>query len=52
MVAVLDVLSSHGAFLIEDDWARDLSLDGEPPGPLISRDTDGHMSTSDRSRRA
>ena len=41
--AVFDILSAHGAFLIEDDWARDLSLDGQPPGPLISRDTDGHI---------
>jgi DNA-binding transcriptional MocR family regulator len=41
--AALDILSTHGAFLIEDDWARDLSLDGQPPGPLISRDTDGHI---------
>ena len=41
--AVLDIISSHRAFLVEDDWARDLSLDGQPPGPLISRDTDGHV---------
>ena len=41
--AVLDILSAHGAFLIEDDWARDLSLEGQPPAPLITRDTDGHV---------
>ncbi|GAA0510890.1 transcriptional regulator [Paractinoplanes deccanensis] len=32
-----------GAFLIEDDYARDLTIDGEPPRPLVSDDPDGHV---------
>ncbi len=41
--AVLDVLRTHGAFLIEDDWARDLALEGPPPAPLLCGDPDGHV---------
>ncbi|MEU8813330.1 PLP-dependent aminotransferase family protein [Actinoplanes sp. NPDC048796] len=32
-----------GAFLIEDDYARDLTIDGEPPRPLVADDSDGHV---------
>jgi DNA-binding transcriptional MocR family regulator len=32
-----------GAFLIEDDYARDLTIEGEPPPPLAAGDTDGHV---------
>ncbi|MEH1098914.1 aminotransferase-like domain-containing protein [Micromonospora sp. CPCC 205561] len=32
-----------GAFLIEDDYARDLALDGEAPPPLAADDPDGHV---------
>ncbi|MFF5079065.1 PLP-dependent aminotransferase family protein [Actinoplanes sp. NPDC000266] len=32
-----------GAFLIEDDYARDLTIDGEPPRPLVADDPDGHV---------
>ncbi len=32
-----------GAFLIEDDWARDFALDGAPPRPLAPDDPDGHI---------
>ncbi len=32
-----------GAFLIEDDYARDLTIDGEAPPPLAADDSDGHV---------
>ncbi len=32
-----------GAFLIEDDWARGLTVDGVEPPTLASEDTDGHV---------
>jgi DNA-binding transcriptional MocR family regulator len=32
-----------GAFLIEDDYARDLAIDGAAPRPLVSDDGDGHV---------
>ncbi|UQU67875.1 PLP-dependent aminotransferase family protein [Couchioplanes caeruleus] len=32
-----------GAFLIEDDYARDLTVDGEAPPPLAAGDPDGHV---------
>lgn len=32
-----------GAFLIEDDYARDLTIDGDPPPPLAAADPDGHV---------
>ena len=32
-----------GAFLVEDDYARDLALDDDPPPPLASEDRDGHV---------
>ncbi|WP_027008310.1 PLP-dependent aminotransferase family protein [Conexibacter woesei] len=41
--AVLDAVRAAGAFLIEDDWARDLRIDGEAPPPLASDDPDGHV---------
>jgi DNA-binding transcriptional MocR family regulator len=41
--AVLDALAAAGAFLIEDDWARDLAIDGDPPPPLAAADADGHV---------
>ncbi len=41
--AVLDVLTVHGAFLVEDDWARDLGLDEQAPASLLARDADGHV---------
>lgn len=40
--AVLDIMRTHGAFLIEDDWAHDLGIDSAPQ-PLIAQDTDGHV---------
>jgi DNA-binding transcriptional MocR family regulator len=41
--AVLDAVAAAGAFLVEDDWARDLAIDGDPPPPLAAADTDGHV---------
>lgn len=40
---VLDAVAAAGAFLIEDDFARDLTIDGQPPPPLIAADTNGHV---------
>ncbi len=41
--AVLAAAARAGAFVIEDDWARDLWLD-QPPGlPLAAEDGDGHV---------
>lgn len=41
--AVLRIVHSAGAFLIEDDPARDLFLDKEPLPPLASQDPEGHV---------
>lgn len=40
---ILSLLHQHGAFMIEDDWARDLSLEREPPSPLATEDDHGHI---------
>ncbi len=40
---VLVLAKQHGAFIIEDDWARNLSLDGSAPPPLFTQDPDGHV---------
>ena len=40
---VMEVAARHGAFLIEDDWARDLTIDGPAPPPLAADDADGHV---------
>ncbi|HET7397541.1 MAG TPA: PLP-dependent aminotransferase family protein [Intrasporangium sp.] len=41
-LAVLDIVRSRGAFLIEDDWAHDLGIDADPH-PLVGHDRDGHV---------
>ncbi|PRX13864.1 DNA-binding transcriptional MocR family regulator [Actinoplanes italicus] len=41
--AVLAALRDAGAFLIEDDYARDLTIDGDAPHPLAATDPDGHV---------
>jgi DNA-binding transcriptional MocR family regulator len=41
--AVLEAVRAAGAFLIEDDWARDLAIDDDPPAPLHAADRDGHV---------
>ncbi|MFB9903799.1 aminotransferase-like domain-containing protein [Allokutzneria oryzae] len=40
---VLDAVREAGAFLLEDDWARDLTIAPEPPRPLAADDVDGHV---------
>lgn len=42
-VAVLDIARTARAFVIEDDWARDLALGGPPPAPLATQDRHGHV---------
>ena len=39
---VLEISRRVGAFVVEDDAARDLCIDGVPPPPLAARD-DGHV---------
>jgi len=41
--AVLEVVAAAGAFVIEDDAARDLAIDGAAPPPLAADDHDGHV---------
>jgi DNA-binding transcriptional MocR family regulator len=41
--AVLDALAGAGAFLLEDDWSRDLAIDADPPPPLAADDREGHV---------
>ena len=41
--SVLGIVARAGAFLIEDDWARDFTLDGQPPAPLAPEARDGHV---------
>jgi len=41
--AVLEAVAEAGAFLIEDDWARDLGFEGITPAPLATNDPDGHV---------
>jgi len=36
-------VTAAGAFVVEDDWARDLAIDGDPPPPLAAADPDGHV---------
>ncbi len=46
--AVLSAARDAGAFVLEDDWARYLALDGPPPPPLLHDDVDGcvvHLSS-------
>ncbi|MHB1302676.1 MAG: aminotransferase-like domain-containing protein [Acidiphilium sp.] len=40
---VLELLREFGAFLIEDDWARDFSFAAPPPPTLAAEDRDGHV---------
>ena len=42
-VEVLALAKEHGAFIIEDDWARHLTLEGQAPPPLFTEDPDGHV---------
>ncbi|WP_089158407.1 aminotransferase-like domain-containing protein [Micromonospora sp. NBS 11-29] len=40
---VAAVVREAGAFLVEDDYARDLTIDGEAPPPLAADDPAGHV---------
>ncbi|ORI15807.1 PLP-dependent aminotransferase family protein [Rhodococcus sp. 1168] len=40
---VLELAARHGAFIIEDDWARHLGIDGQTPPPLFTEDPHGHV---------
>ncbi|MDH6197448.1 DNA-binding transcriptional MocR family regulator [Mycobacterium frederiksbergense] len=40
---VLELATRHGAFIIEDDWARHLGIDGQAPAPLSAEDPHGHV---------
>jgi DNA-binding transcriptional MocR family regulator len=40
---VFKAVRAAGAFLIEDDWARGLTIDGVEPPTLASEDVDGHV---------
>ncbi|MFQ4150182.1 PLP-dependent aminotransferase family protein [Arthrobacter sp. LAPM80] len=40
---VIALAKQYGAFIIEDDWARNLSLEGSAPPPLFTQDPDGHV---------
>jgi DNA-binding transcriptional MocR family regulator len=39
---VLDVVRDHGAFLVEDDWARDFGI-STTPRPVAAQDDAGHV---------
>ncbi len=40
---VLTIAAEFGCFVVEDDWVRDLDLDGPTGPPLISDDRHGHV---------
>ncbi|WP_025355996.1 PLP-dependent aminotransferase family protein [Kutzneria albida] len=40
---VLALAHRFSAFVLEDDWARDLVVEGTPPPPLASQDEHGHV---------
>ena len=40
---LLRAVADAGAFVIEDDWARDMGIDSDPPPPLVADDADGHV---------
>jgi DNA-binding transcriptional MocR family regulator len=42
-VAVMAALRAAGAFVVEDNWASDLVIDGDAPVPLVADDPDGHV---------
>lgn len=41
--AVLEVAGRFGCFVVEDDWVRDLDLDGPTGPPLVADDDRGHV---------
>lgn len=43
--AVIELARTYGAFIVEDDWARHLGIDGRTPPPLYRSDPHGHVVT-------
>ncbi|WP_396451063.1 PLP-dependent aminotransferase family protein [Leucobacter aridicollis] len=43
--ALIELAATHGAFIVEDDWARHLNLDEQAPPPLFTADPNGHVVT-------
>jgi DNA-binding transcriptional MocR family regulator len=41
--AVIALAEGYGCFVVEDDWVRDLDLDGPTGPPLIGDDQHGHI---------
>jgi DNA-binding transcriptional MocR family regulator len=41
--AVLSIAAEFGCFVVEDDWVRDLDLDGPTGPPMLVDDTDGRV---------
>jgi len=41
--AILAIAHEFGCFVVEDDWVRDLDLDGPTGPPLIADDQHGHV---------
>ena len=41
--AILEIADQFGCFVVEDDWVRDLDLDGPTGPPLIADDQHGHV---------
>lgn len=41
--SVAEAVHAAGAFLLEDDYARDLAIDGDAPAPLAADDPYGHV---------
>lgn len=40
---VIELAVRHGAFIIEDDWARHLGFEVPTPAPLFTEDAHGHV---------
>ncbi|MGK9273244.1 PLP-dependent aminotransferase family protein [Williamsia muralis] len=40
---IIELAEQHSLFVIEDDYARYLGIDGDPPPPLTAQDPNGHV---------
>ena len=40
---IIELDEQHSLFVIEDDYARYLGIDGDPPPPLTAQDPNGHV---------
>ncbi|UTX53923.1 aminotransferase-like domain-containing protein [Leucobacter aridicollis] len=43
--ALIELAAKHGAFVVEDDWARYINLDEKAPRPVFVDDPNGHVVT-------